>query len=177
MLALLTSTLLLLSAVHADKASIKWSNVQKGSYGLLVMPKPNGYFDFPSSLSNGMRPHIVSIYWLPVWDFNTAGEITKLKSDPKFGDFCLDVEPDAKNGTPLQIWECSASRPSQDWIWKDGHLKHVCSGLCVDVKDGQTGQTAQLWECFDGNKNQQFEIPADPWLPQGDPPRPSPTPI
>jgi hypothetical protein len=28
-----------------------------------------------------------------VWDFNTAGEITKLKSDPKFGDFCLDVEP------------------------------------------------------------------------------------
>lgn len=84
---------------------------------------------------------------------------------------------DAKNGTPLQIWECSASRPSQDWIWKDGHLKHVCSGLCVDVKDGQTGQTAQLWECFDGNKNQQFEIPADPWLPQGDPPRPSPTPI
>ena len=58
MLALLTSALLLLSAVSADKAPVKFSNIQKGSYGLLVMPKPNGYFDFPASLSNGMRPHM-----------------------------------------------------------------------------------------------------------------------
>lgn len=82
---------------------------------------------------------------------------------------------DPQNGTPLVVWECSTTRPSQDWIFKDSRITHVCSGLCVDVRDGLPGRTAQLWECVDGNKHQQFEIPEDPWWKEANGPRPSST--
>lgn len=58
MFALLTSALMLLSAVSAEVAYVKWSNVPVGSYGLLAMPKPNGPFSFPATFSNGLRPHM-----------------------------------------------------------------------------------------------------------------------
>ena len=65
------------------------------------------------------------------------------------------VEPD--NFTRLKIWKCFDGLFDQDfWYTADNRIALTDHGLCMDLKDGDTENTAevQLYRCTDLNTNQ-----------------------
>jgi len=70
--------------------------------------------------------------------------------------FCLDVKWNGNTeGTPLWLYQCSNpyydANPAQLFSFsrESGELRHVASGLCVDVQNGslERGAAVQLWGC------------------------------
>jgi hypothetical protein len=70
--------------------------------------------------------------------------------------YCLDVKWNgSEEGTPLWVYECANPyydvNPAQLFSYSrdSSELKHVASGLCVDVQNGsiERGAPAQLWSC------------------------------
>ncbi len=72
---------------------------------------------------------------------------------------CLQPQNKAyTNGTPLVIGPCDGSK-EQSWTFTGGTLR-LGDSHCVDVKDGadQDGVHLQLWDCVQGNTNQQWKL-------------------
>lgn len=72
------------------------------------------------------------------------------------GNYCLDVPSNvAEEGTQLQIYECTDpfqnTNDAQFFSYRaeTNEIRHVSSGLCVDVRGGSNERRApvQLWSC------------------------------
>ncbi|EIN04085.1 carbohydrate-binding module family 13 protein [Punctularia strigosozonata HHB-11173 SS5] len=81
-----------------------------------------------------------------------------------FGNKCLDVT-DGKNvdGVKLQIWDCDASNPNQQFwytAYGDNHLAWTNHGKCLDLTGGSlsNGNQVQLWTCSGNNPNQIWDV-------------------
>ncbi|KAA1473311.1 hypothetical protein DENSPDRAFT_802382 [Dentipellis sp. KUC8613] len=77
---------------------------------------------------------------------------------------CLD-NASPTNGARITVEICDWNKPSQFWNFDNGGVRPVNSGSrqCLDVKDGKNynGNTVQLWECVQGNTNQQWYYTGD----------------
>ncbi|MFF8191648.1 ricin-type beta-trefoil lectin domain protein [Streptomyces bobili] len=99
----------------------------------------------------------------------TTGGGTEPEADPKpvpgqliigqASDRCVDVtdsqDGEGRDGTPLQIYDCSGT-PNQKWVFNgDGTVRSL--GMCMDVAWGsrEDGAVIQLARCS-GNPAQQF---------------------
>lgn len=82
-----------------------------------------------------------------------------LDSSPK----CIDLtENAARNGTPMQVWDCDKQMPdaAQHWLYLDGQIIHRAKNgekFCLNVpgNDQVNGRALNLWTC-NGNPQQQF---------------------
>ncbi|KAL1409288.1 hypothetical protein Q8F55_006121 [Vanrija albida] len=74
-------------------------------------------------------------------------------------DKCLDAGLTPGNGVRLKVWDCY-DVPQQKWWIHDGQIQLAGTNLCVDVTDGrvENANVVQLWQCYDGNQNQQFRL-------------------
>ncbi|BEJ18238.1 hypothetical protein CspHIS471_0705150 [Cutaneotrichosporon sp. HIS471] len=74
-------------------------------------------------------------------------------------EYCIDATLNPGNGVQPHAWECIDGAWQQNWVFHtDGRIELAGWGLCLDVTDGDTDKPIQLWECFAGNTNQQFDI-------------------
>jgi hypothetical protein len=54
-----------------------------------------------------------------------------------FGNMCLDVTDGATaNGTPLQIWECTAGNTNQEWKLSGSTIQRSGEDSCLDLTNG-----------------------------------------
>jgi hypothetical protein len=54
-----------------------------------------------------------------------------------FGNMCLDVTNGAiANGTPLQIWECTAGNTNQEWKLSGSTIQRSGEDSCLDLTNG-----------------------------------------
>ncbi|KAK1548190.1 hypothetical protein Q3G72_033592 [Acer saccharum] len=73
-------------------------------------------------------------------------------------NLCLDVPGGSSaNGTPVQIWQCSAGNVNQQWTLSGSQFK-AANGKCLDIENGgPNGAKVQLWDCSNG-RNQFFQF-------------------
>ncbi|GGV70878.1 hypothetical protein GCM10010294_29410 [Streptomyces griseoloalbus] len=98
-----------------------------------------------------------------VWDCNNS-EAQKMRfaSDGtiRIKDKCLDVaNAQFTNGTPIQITWCNGN-VAQQFVLNERHdLVNTVVGMCVDIKDNNAGNGAQLhlWTCL-GTDNQKWSV-------------------
>ncbi|MET7293914.1 ricin-type beta-trefoil lectin domain protein [Streptomyces griseoloalbus] len=98
-----------------------------------------------------------------VWDCNNS-EAQKMRfaSDGtiRIADKCLDVaNAQFTNGTPIQITWCNGN-VAQQFVLNERHdLVNTVVGMCVDIKDNNAGNGAQLhlWTCL-GTDNQKWSV-------------------
>jgi hypothetical protein len=56
------------------------------------------------------------------------------------------------------LWDCYDGAWQQQWVvHSDGRIELAGHNLCLDVPDGNTDNTVQLWECV-GNANQLWDV-------------------
>ncbi|KAF8179561.1 ricin B lectin domain-containing protein [Mycena galopus ATCC 62051] len=79
-------------------------------------------------------------------------------------DLCLATNGDATSaGTKLVLSECSQTDPANAWDldWQAGRVENVpASNMCIDLTDGKEipGTQLQIWNCTEGNTNQNWVI-------------------
>jgi hypothetical protein len=57
------------------------------------------------------------------------------------------------------VWECYDGVWQQSWTYHaNGQIELTGRGLCLDVTDGNPELNLQLWQCYEGNVNQQFDM-------------------
>nr|AIG56216.1 secreted protein [Achlya hypogyna] len=72
---------------------------------------------------------------------------------------CLDAYKDRYGRAHLHTYPCSAKNKNQRWIVADGKVRHGAhANLCLDVDPTDEDKKAQVWECFDANDNQLFDV-------------------
>ncbi|KAJ7436056.1 ricin B lectin domain-containing protein [Mycena galericulata] len=81
-------------------------------------------------------------------------------------NMCLDVTGGATaNGTPVQIWECTAGDANQQWTLSgpEHSIQWSEESSCLDLTNGNaTNNTVmQIWACTDG-PNQQWTMTTGP---------------
>lgn len=64
------------------------------------------------------------------------------------------------NGASLVLKSCDAEDTVFKYSSNSGKLKNIAHNICADVKDGVQGDgtPAQLWGCFQCNRNQMFDF-------------------
>ena len=76
---------------------------------------------------------------------------------------CLTAQgPD--NGDVVEMLMCSAQRgDNQNWLLNGGTLSVFNGTKCLDVKDGvdADGTQLQVWDCTEGDTNQQWYFTGD----------------
>ncbi|KAJ7925551.1 ricin B lectin domain-containing protein [Mycena leptocephala] len=77
---------------------------------------------------------------------------------------CISADQDI-NGSPLVIHNCANDPPPDvDWAANFGNSSpqqlKIFGDKCIDVKDGVNadGTKLQIWDCTEGNTNQQFVV-------------------
>lgn len=79
-----------------------------------------------------------------------------------FGNLCADVTDGVnKDGTRLQLWDCSPGNNNQKWTESDKALAWTGKKKCIDVVNGAAseGSVMQIWSCS-GSTNQQWKTVA-----------------
>ena len=114
--------------------------------------------------SNGKRPQI----WTcaannanQAWNFgvtttsSVAPTATGVGSKISAGPLCVSALGSASNGVRVGLSTCSSAT---SWQYSGGTVQS--GGKCLDVPNGDTtpGTGLQLWDCGQGNPNQQFAI-------------------
>jgi hypothetical protein len=57
------------------------------------------------------------------------------------------------------MWQCYDGVWQQQWRYHaDGTIRLDGHNLCLDVTDGDPTKDVQMWECFPGNTNQQWDL-------------------
>jgi hypothetical protein len=82
-----------------------------------------------------------------------------------FGTKCLDVKDGGTaNGTPLQIYDCTAGNKNQQFTYTkfgDNHIAWTNSaGKCLDLTGGSlsNGNVPQIYDCSSNNANQIWNV-------------------
>ncbi|KLT45729.1 hypothetical protein CC85DRAFT_282356 [Cutaneotrichosporon oleaginosum] len=97
------------------------------------------------------------------WYLNDGAIGTAWPGAP-FTGRCIDSTLYPGNGVQPHMWDCYAGAWQQSWTHHaNGQIELTGRGYCLDVRDGVASNGLQLWECVDGNINQQFDIVA--WTP------------
>ncbi len=71
---------------------------------------------------------------------------------------CLDNDSNIAPGTPAIVYPCQPNNTNQQWyLYPDGTVRALNSGLCLDVYGGATtnGTPVDQWPCT-GNSNQRW---------------------
>jgi hypothetical protein len=90
----------------------------------------------------------------------TAGS-TYTISPSSHPDYCLGPSS-ATEGAELVLKKCDSA--SDIVFTLDGdNLKNTETNMCVDIRDGsnESGTLAQLWNCYESNPNQNFDVVGD----------------
>ncbi|KAL1412256.1 hypothetical protein Q8F55_003267 [Vanrija albida] len=126
-----------------------------GDWRLLIVGRNNAFSPengLPASLARSAR----RLYGGWVLPNGWKGQIQV--GDSKQGTrYCLDAGSWPQNGVEIKIWEC-LNVPQQQWHVHDGVIELVGHGLCLDVRDGNLDGKVQTWQCYKGNRNQQWEL-------------------
>ncbi|KAJ7501574.1 ricin B lectin domain-containing protein [Mycena galericulata] len=80
------------------------------------------------------------------------------------GNMCLDVTGGATaNGTPLQLWECTAGDANQQWTLSGNSIQWNEEPSCLDLTNGNATENnvMQIWGCTDG-PNQKWTLTTGP---------------
>lgn len=75
------------------------------------------------------------------------------------GPLCLDNDNNTAASTPAIVYPCSANNTNQQWyLYPDGTVRALNSGLCLDVYGGATGNGTPIdqWPCSTGAGNQRW---------------------
>lgn len=71
---------------------------------------------------------------------------------------CLDASLSPGNGVVPYAWDCF-DVPQQKWrVRPSGQVELEGYNLCLDVIDGNASKGVQLWQCYDGNPNQLWDL-------------------
>ncbi|GMK59824.1 hypothetical protein CspeluHIS016_0900410 [Cutaneotrichosporon spelunceum] len=80
-------------------------------------------------------------------------------ADGPFLGRCIDSTLDLRNGVRPHMWDCIPGAFQQQWVQhSNGWIELKGHGLCLDVVDGNSDNGIQLWECSEGNINQQWDV-------------------
>jgi hypothetical protein len=121
----------------------------------------------------GISEH--GVHWSP-WSTYSSGAWTGYVSDAEAAlsgytvmldgnasGKCLNSPVGARDGTALDLWDCSSSDSHEQWRVEltgsgDPMLENVASGRCLDTITGQgrDGGGVQLWSCHGSDQHQRF---------------------
>jgi len=85
---------------------------------------------------------------------------------------CMAVKGTIANGAAVNVQPCSVNAAQRLWVAANGGSNtgtgkttsiKIGAESCLDVVDGkdQNGSKLQVWKCYAGSKNQQFQINGD----------------
>jgi len=85
---------------------------------------------------------------------------------------CMGVKGVIQNGASVNVQSCSGELEKRAFVVTNGGSNtgagptspiHVGAGLCLDVTGGKDadGTKLQVWACYEGSKNQQFQVNGD----------------
>lgn len=78
------------------------------------------------------------------------------------GEFCVDENNGATNGTDTHLWRCSSSNQNQQYVYTlEGQLRpRSATSSCHDIDGGDAsgaGKQIHLWDC-DGGSTEKWEL-------------------
>jgi murein DD-endopeptidase MepM/ murein hydrolase activator NlpD len=87
-----------------------------------------------------------------------------------------------RNGAPINVWPCNPNDRDQNWrlinLGDSIHLQNVATGRCADSPSrGVSPNNFYVWDCMQGNRNQQFNVIGGSITPPPPPPPPSGGPV
>jgi endoglucanase len=96
---------------------------------------------------------VFSILALPTYATNYS---TYTISPASYPNLCI-APSGSSDGSSLIITSCDTSSDIV-WTMKGDQLQNTATNLCADVTGGGewSGNTMQVWECFDDNQHQSF---------------------
>ncbi|WOO78204.1 Extracellular exo-alpha-L-arabinofuranosidase [Vanrija pseudolonga] len=94
------------------------------------------------------------------WSFANIGNI--VSRDAGGGNLCLDAGRNPGDGTTVHVAQCEKNPPvmGQFWTYIYGRVKIRGTNLCLDVKDGNfvNGAQLQVWWCDLDSPNQAWNF-------------------
>jgi len=156
------------NAIYFDK---KDKHSCPGDSGGPILNAKSHVVGVASCSNRDSSSHYEPVYPFYEWVHGEGGMFIRNSVSEK----CIDVKgiPGKNNGDILQLWDCELSGKDpynnaptdQKWIFtKDGFIKNVVSGKCVDVKGipgKNNGDILQLWDCELSGKDPYNNAPTD----------------